>query len=96
MIESLRTDKLKILFEYYCSENYYIIFAMIRKPKYQQVFDTIKEAILAGSYEPGQKLPSEAQLLEEFDTSRITVIRALRELQQRGLRCSVGRDRGPT
>jgi GntR family transcriptional regulator, arabinose operon transcriptional repressor len=58
---------------------------MIRKPKYQQVYDSIKEAILAGSYEPGQKLPSEAQLLEEFDTSRITVIRALRELQQRGL-----------
>jgi GntR family transcriptional regulator of arabinose operon len=58
---------------------------MIRKPKYQQVYDSIKDAILAGSYEPGQKLPSEAQLLEEFDTSRITVIRALRELQQRGL-----------
>jgi GntR family transcriptional regulator, arabinose operon transcriptional repressor len=58
---------------------------MDRKPKYQHVFDTIKEGILAGRYEPGQKLPSEAQLLDEFDTSRITVIRALRELQQRGL-----------
>jgi GntR family transcriptional regulator of arabinose operon len=58
---------------------------MIQKPKYQQVFDAIKEAILTGNYEPGQKLPSEAQLLEEFGTSRITVIRALRELQQRGL-----------
>src|ERR1700732_2954993 len=55
------------------------------KPKYQQVFDAIKEAILSGHYEPGQKLPSEAHLLEEFATSRITVIRALRELQQRGL-----------
>ena len=33
----------------------------------------------------GQKLPSEAHLLDEFSTSRITVIRALRELQQRGL-----------
>jgi len=58
---------------------------MFRKPKYQQVFDAIKEAILARRYEPGQKLPSEAQLLNEFGTSRITVIRALRELQQRGL-----------
>ncbi len=58
---------------------------MARKPKYQQVFDAIKEAILSGHYEPGQKLPSEAHLLDEFSTSRITVIRALRELQQRGL-----------
>jgi len=58
---------------------------MIRKPKYQQVFDALKEAILSGRYEAGQKLPSEAHLLEEFATSRITVIRALHELQQRGL-----------
>src|SRR3984893_13400113 len=58
---------------------------MIRKPKYQQVFETLKEAILSGRYEAGQKLPSEAHLLDEFATSRITVIRALHELQQRGL-----------
>src|SRR5258705_6725520 len=58
---------------------------MVRKPKYQQVFDAIKEAIQGGRYEAGQKLPSEALLLDEFGTSRITVIRALRELQQRGL-----------
>ena len=31
------------------------------------------------------QLPSEAVLLKEFETSRITVVRALRELQQRGL-----------
>jgi GntR family transcriptional regulator of arabinose operon len=58
---------------------------MVRKPKYQQVFEAVKDAILSGRYEPGQKLPSEAHLLDEFGTSRITVIRALRELQQRGL-----------
>jgi GntR family transcriptional regulator of arabinose operon len=55
------------------------------KPKYQQVFAALEEGILSGRYSPGQKLPSEAALLEEFDTSRITVVRALRELQQRGL-----------
>jgi GntR family transcriptional regulator, arabinose operon transcriptional repressor len=52
---------------------------------YQQVFEAIKERILSGRYEPGQKLPSEANLLDEFATSRITVIRALRELQHHGL-----------
>jgi GntR family transcriptional regulator, arabinose operon transcriptional repressor len=59
--------------------------SMVRKPKYRQVFDTIEESIHSGRYEPGQKLPSEAHLVNEFGTSRITVIRALRELQQRGL-----------
>src|SRR6266436_2117421 len=62
---------------------YYV--SMVRKPKYQQVFDTIEEGILSGRYEPGQKLPSEANLVDEYGTSRITVVRALRELQQRGL-----------
>ncbi|MBV9999509.1 MAG: GntR family transcriptional regulator [Verrucomicrobia bacterium] len=56
-----------------------------RQPKYQQVFAELEEGILSGRYSPGQKLPSEAALLEEFGTSRITVVRALRELQQRGL-----------
>jgi GntR family transcriptional regulator, arabinose operon transcriptional repressor len=54
-------------------------------PKYQQVLDTIKADILSGRYQPGQKLPSEAGLLKRFGTSRITVGRALRELQQAGL-----------
>jgi GntR family transcriptional regulator, arabinose operon transcriptional repressor len=58
---------------------------MVRKPKYQQVFDAIKEDILSGHYQPGQKLLSEAHLVDEFGASRITIIRALRELQHCGL-----------
>ena len=54
-------------------------------PKYQQVLETIKTDILSGRYEPGQKLPSEAGLLKRFGTSRITIGRALRELQRAGL-----------
>jgi GntR family transcriptional regulator, arabinose operon transcriptional repressor len=56
-----------------------------RKLKYRQVFEAIEERILSRRYQPGQKLPSEAALVEEFGTSRITVVRALRELQQRGM-----------
>jgi DNA-binding LacI/PurR family transcriptional regulator len=55
------------------------------RPKYQQLFDAIEQGIRSGQYSPGQKLPSEAALEAEFGTSRITVVRALRELQQRGL-----------
>jgi GntR family transcriptional regulator of arabinose operon len=54
-------------------------------PKYIQIFKAIKTDIVSGRYQPGQKLPSEAALVRRFETSRITVGRALRELQQVGL-----------
>src|SRR5271167_2089086 len=57
----------------------------VKLPKYQQVLESIKNDILSGRYQPGQKLPSEAALVKRFGTSRITVGRALRELRQAGL-----------
>jgi DNA-binding LacI/PurR family transcriptional regulator len=54
-------------------------------PKYRQVFEKLSHEILSGKYPPGQKFPSEAALVQQFGTSRITVGRALRELSQRGL-----------
>jgi GntR family transcriptional regulator, arabinose operon transcriptional repressor len=59
--------------------------ATVKLPKYQQVVETIKNEILSGRYQRGQKLPSEAALVKRFGTSRITVGRALRELRQAGL-----------
>ena len=53
--------------------------------KYQHVFDDLRREILAGKYRPGQKLPSEADLVKRFGASRITVGRAVRELQDRHL-----------
>src|SRR5271165_5941971 len=57
----------------------------VKLPKYQHVLESIKNDILGGRYQPGQKLPSEAALVKRFGTSRITVGRALRELRQAGL-----------
>jgi GntR family transcriptional regulator of arabinose operon len=54
-------------------------------PKYRQILEKIKGDILTGRYKPGEKLPSEAALVKKFQTSRITVGRALRELRQLGL-----------
>ncbi len=54
-------------------------------PKYRQVFETLSRDILSGTYRAGQKFPSEAALVQQFRTSRITVGRAMRELAQRGL-----------
>lgn len=54
------------------------------KPKYQTVLDQLNRDIVTGRYQPGQKFPSEAALVKRLGVSRITVGRALRELQQRG------------
>jgi GntR family transcriptional regulator, arabinose operon transcriptional repressor len=54
-------------------------------PKYQQIMDVLSRDILAGKYKSGQKFPSEAVLVRQFGTSRITVGRAVRELKERGL-----------
>ena len=47
--------------------------------------DNLTESITSGKYLPSQKLPSEAMLVKQYATSRITVGRAMRELRQRGL-----------
>jgi GntR family transcriptional regulator of arabinose operon len=57
----------------------------INAPKYQQLFESLKADIVSGRYQPGQKLPSEAALVNKSGASRITVGRAIRELQNLGL-----------
>jgi len=54
-------------------------------PKYKQIIDELQAEISRGRFKPGAKLPSEAALVKRFDTSRITVGRALRELQAVGI-----------
>jgi GntR family transcriptional regulator, arabinose operon transcriptional repressor len=54
-------------------------------PKYRQILDALKDAIAAGEYGSGQRLPSESELVKVFSASRVTVNRALRELQLMGL-----------
>ncbi|HTA68078.1 MAG TPA: GntR family transcriptional regulator [Bryobacteraceae bacterium] len=55
------------------------------QPKYRKVLERLSRDILIGHYQPGQKFPSEAALVKRFGASRITIGRALRELQQQGL-----------
>jgi GntR family transcriptional regulator of arabinose operon len=54
------------------------------KPLYQMIVDRLSRDITAGRYKPGHKFPSEAALVKKFNVSRITVTRAVRELQERG------------
>jgi GntR family transcriptional regulator of arabinose operon len=54
-------------------------------PKYQQVYTALKREIQSGRLKKGDRLPSEAELVRTFGASRITVGRAVRDLQAAGL-----------
>ncbi len=53
-------------------------------PKYAQVVSEIKRRIERGEYPPGTLLPSEHQLVGEFEISRPTIVKALSALRQDG------------
>lgn len=52
---------------------------------YQRILDDLRAAILAGRRAPGERLPSEHDLAEEYSTSRPTVRRAVAVLKSEGL-----------
>jgi len=54
-------------------------------PKHRQVFDSLLGAIRSSAYKTGDRLPSEAELGKTFHASRITIAKAVNELQRLGL-----------
>jgi DNA-binding FadR family transcriptional regulator len=52
---------------------------------FEQVADHLRELIMAGALVPGQRLPTEATLAEQFGVSRATVREALRFLSAQNL-----------
>lgn len=56
-----------------------------RNPMYQQIADALREEIADGTMAPGDKLPTEAELREQYDVSRETVRKALGLLVNEGL-----------
>jgi GntR family transcriptional regulator of arabinose operon len=54
-------------------------------PKHEDVCRALRQEIQQGRWKPGDRLPSEADLVERFGVSRITIGRAVRDLQQAGL-----------
>lgn len=55
------------------------------KPAYLQVKEFILQHISSGEWRPGAPVPSESTLMQQFDISRMTVNRALRELTAEGM-----------
>lgn len=53
--------------------------------KRQQIFEAVRDRIRSGALRPGDRVPSDAELVREFGVSRPTVAKALQELQSYGL-----------
>ena len=54
-------------------------------PKYQYIKDELKNKIISGQFESGDKFYTEAELIAMYDVSSITVVRALNDLAKRWL-----------
>jgi GntR family transcriptional regulator, arabinose operon transcriptional repressor len=55
------------------------------RAKYLDIVESVRSDISAGRYKSGGRLPSEAELVRKFAVSRMTVVKAMRQLQQEGL-----------
>ena len=54
------------------------------KPKYQQIKDLLLGSIQSGALDDGACLPPERELCERYDVSRVTVRKAIKELEDEG------------
>src|SRR3989337_1135285 len=56
-----------------------------RTQRSEEVRRQIEDAIRAGDFPPGERLPSERELVETFGVSRVSVREAIRSLETLGL-----------
>ncbi|MGV2829908.1 GntR family transcriptional regulator [Myxosarcina sp. GI1(2024)] len=54
-------------------------------PLHLSISEQLRQQIIDGEYTPGAKLPSESELIEQFQASRITIRRAVANLVRQGL-----------
>ncbi|HWT41211.1 MAG TPA: histidine utilization repressor [Sphingopyxis sp.] len=54
-------------------------------PRYAAIKQSIADAARGGQLKPGDRVPSESELVDQFGVSRMTANRALRELQASGI-----------
>ncbi|MFD5159453.1 winged helix-turn-helix domain-containing protein [Streptomyces hawaiiensis] len=66
-----------------------------RRSSPQEIADILRERIRAGELKPGDRLPTQAELAEEFGVERGAVRQALRVLQEDGLLTNVSKGSPP-
>lgn len=54
------------------------------RPMYEKIYEALREQIVSGKYAPGERIPSEKELGEAYNVSRITSKKALEILTQEG------------
>ncbi|MFT8343327.1 MAG: GntR family transcriptional regulator [Clostridium beijerinckii] len=54
-------------------------------PLYEQLMKKLQESIISGTYQPGEKLLSEIEMAKYYNVSVITVRKAIKELENKGL-----------
>ncbi len=54
-----------------------------KTPLYLQVQDALLDEIMQGVYKPGERFPTETELMKKYSVSRITVRNALEELEKK-------------
>ena len=62
-----------------------VISAATDIPRYRQIYEDLFSAIKSGLLKSGDRLPSEAELGKHYNTSRITVAKAVNELYRHGM-----------
>ncbi|MGW0085480.1 FadR/GntR family transcriptional regulator [Streptomyces sp. NPDC003393] len=66
-----------------------------RRSSAQEIAETLRDRIRAGELKPGDRLPTQAELAEEFGVERGAVRQALRTLQEDGLLSNVSKGSPP-
>jgi GntR family transcriptional regulator len=54
-------------------------------PPYRQIAEIIRRRIGAGEYRPDMRIPTESEIVEEFEVARSTARRAVAVLREEGL-----------
>jgi GntR family transcriptional regulator len=63
----------------------FVINPRSRKPPYEQVAELLKARIESGKYPKDERIPSETELMAEFEIGRTTARKAVAWLRDRGL-----------
>jgi GntR family transcriptional regulator len=54
------------------------------RPKFQSISDSVIEKIKSGEFQPGDKIPSENELIKNYNVSNTTARKSLLEIENRG------------
>ena len=57
----------------------------MRQVRYQQIAEALRERLVGGEFAAGQIMPSESQMVDIYEASRVTIRKALEVLRSEGL-----------